>query len=239
MNKEKSITLLKCLLIVFIMFVPNLFASIHGIQNNGQNNIWFINYNFDLGIYSALSWSITAIQVCFPILLLIFLSNESFSIYGFNKIQTKDFVLSLLRLTGLTIIFSLIAGLVYFCINIINNSGINYDILEKSLSQDKNSGLMFLLNIIPILLAAFTEELCFRSYLYTNLNRIIRNEWVCIIISNLLFSIYHIYQGIMGVIIAFGIGMIFSIEFKKHRNIYTLTAFHMLRNLAAFIMRSM
>ncbi|MDR1182724.1 MAG: CPBP family intramembrane metalloprotease [Bacteroidales bacterium] len=69
-----------------------------------------------------------------------------------------------------------------------------------------------------LFLSAFTEELCFRSYFYNNINKIIQNKWVCIIMANLLFSFGHIYQGIYGCIYSFVLGMLMSVEYKNRNN---------------------
>jgi hypothetical protein len=42
------------------------------------------------------------------------------------------------------------------------------------------------------------------------------------IITNLLFSCGHIYQGIYGCIYSFVLGILMSIEYKKRNNIYTI-----------------
>jgi hypothetical protein len=148
------------------MFIPSLFDSVNAILNSGQNNILFSIYSFNLGMYSALSWLVKAIEISFPILLLIMISNESFYDYGFNKISARDFILSLLRIFGLTAVISIIIGVINFGINIINNNGFSYDLLEKSFINEKTNLLMVFFNALPILSIVFTEELCFRSYLY-------------------------------------------------------------------------
>jgi membrane protease YdiL (CAAX protease family) len=115
-----------------------------------------------------------------------------------------------------------------FKLNLLNST------TEFNINIRKSNILLFILSIIPIFLGAFTEELCFRSYFYNNLNKIIQNEWVCIIITNLLFSLGHIYQGIYGCIYSFVLGIVMSIEYKRRNNIYTIIIFHMITNVYAF-----
>jgi membrane protease YdiL (CAAX protease family) len=226
-------------MVLFLMVIPNLFNSFVSILNEKPNNIFLPFYVFDLGIYSTLSWLIKSLQVSFPVLLLIYINNESFSEYGFNKITVKNLCKSLIRLLGLTLLF-LIALIIIIVIIMAIFYGNNYtEMIEKSeqlIKKANNSPSMILLNIVSIILMAFTEELCFRSYLYINLNKIIKNKWMCIILINILFASYHIYQGIMAVMTAFVMGLVFSIEFKRHNNIYSISIFHTLRNIISFIM---
>ena len=229
--------ILKCLFVVFLALIPSLFSSLMALFNNGQNVI--VNYyNFNLGIHSALSWLMQSFQYSFPILVLLFLTNELFADYGFNKISIKEWSKSLFRLLGLSILFSIILGVIVMLIMFFYKD-FNYEDLYKLIGGEKNSVFAFSLNLIPIILIAFTEELCFRSYLYINLNKIIKNKWICIVIVNLLFGICHVYQGLIGMIGTFFIGIIFSIEFKNHKNIYTISVFHALRNIVTFILRTM
>jgi len=229
--------ILKCFFVVFLAFIPSLFFSLMALLNNGQNVI--VNYyNFNLGIHSALSWLIQSFQYSFPILVLLFLTKESFADYGFNKISIKEWSKSFFRLLGLSILFSIMLTIIVMLIMFFYKD-FNYEGFSKLIGMEKNSISAFSLNLIPIVLIAFTEELCFRSYLYINLNKIIENKWICIVAVNLLFGICHIYQGLIGVISAFFIGIIFSIEFKNHKNIYTISAFHALRNIIALVFRSM
>jgi membrane protease YdiL (CAAX protease family) len=228
--------ILKCLFVVFLAFIPGLFSALTVFLHNGHNVIANY-YQFNLGIRSALSWLMQSFQYSFPILALLFLTHESFTDYGFNKISIKEWGKSLLRLLGLTVLFSIILGITVMLIMLFYKD-FNYEYLYKAMGNEKNSVSMFALNLIPIVLIAFTEELCFRSYLYVNLNKIIKNQWICIIIVNLLFGVCHIYQGLIGVIGTFIMGIIFSIEFRNHNNIYTISVFHALRNIAALAFRT-
>jgi len=237
MDKEKRINILKCLLVVFVVVIPSTFRAITPLFKEEPKNISFIYYNFDLGVYSALSWLIMALQFAFPVLLVILISNESFKDYGFNRISIKDAVKALLRL--FLIIFGppLLLCIICVILSLIFFNGVIYDIFDGILFKEKIPLQMFLINILPIILVSFTEEICFRSFLYTNLNKIINSKWVCIFITSLLFSGYHIYQGILGVIFAFFFGIICGMEYKNHKNIYTIGTFHAIKNIIAFAVR--
>jgi membrane protease YdiL (CAAX protease family) len=220
------------------MFFPNLFNSIEYLINENQESTLFSFYNFNLGIYSSLSWLIISIQVSFPIILLLIVGNESLKEYGFNTFSIKDFIKSFVRLLSSMLCFLIVAGMIYSYIIPSIYKNFDANIIHQSIYNEKNSTLMIIINIVPMALIAFSEELCFRSYFYINLNKLLNNRWVCIIISNLLFSIPHIYQGIMAVVMAFFMGIIFSMEFKKYNNIYTITIFHTIWNIIILIIRT-
>jgi membrane protease YdiL (CAAX protease family) len=236
-DKEKRINILKCLLVVLVVVIPSTFRAITALLTEDPKNISFNYYNFDLGVYSALSWLIMSLQFAFPVLLVILISNESFKDYGFNKISLKDAAKALLRLFLIILGPPLVIVIISVCIQLLFFNGIVYDIFNEILFNEKITIKMFLINILPIILASFAEEICFRSFLYTNLNKLFKAKWVCILITSLLFSGYHIYQGIAGVIYAFFFGIICGIEYKNHKNIYTIGIFHAVKNIISFAIR--
>jgi membrane protease YdiL (CAAX protease family) len=237
MDKEKRINILKCILVVSVAVIPSTFRAIILFLKEDPEKIFINYYNFDLGIYSALSWLIMAFQFAFPVLLVIIISNESFKDYGFNKTGIKDAAKALLRLFLIILGPPLIIVIICVCTLLVFFNDVNYDIFNEILFKEKIPIQMLLINIIPIILLSFTEEICFRSYLYTNRNKIFKAKWVCILITNILFAGCHIYQGIAGVIFAFFFGVICSIEYKNHKNIYTIGTFHAIRNIIAFAIR--
>jgi membrane protease YdiL (CAAX protease family) len=238
MNNEKRIILLKCMMIIFLIFLPSLINAVNALLTIEPNIILNRQFNFKLNIFSAISSSVNSFQVSFPIILLIIIGNDSFKNYGFNKIRIKHLTISLFRLAGINI-----SVLIAFrIVNIIFNGGFNSeeftnDTIKKIFNSESNNIHMIIINIIPIMFMAFTEELCFRSYLYINLNKLIINKYTCMIIINLLFSICHIYQGIIPSIQLFIFGLILSIEFEKNNNIFTIAIFHSLNNIYAFLIK--
>lgn len=137
----------------------------------------------------------------------------------------------MLILFCLTIIFSIVFRLFDRRLN----QKFNYEYIFNLSKGEKNTTPLIVIHLLLTFLKAFDEELLFRSFLYKNLNKIIGNKWVCVIIVNIIFGVVHIYQGIRVIFITFALGLIFSIEFKKHNNIYTVSIFHALRNLYVFM----
>jgi membrane protease YdiL (CAAX protease family) len=127
------------------------------------------------------------------------------------------------------------AGILALVDMLLLNKGIADEMLGQEIKLKHNSIIMISLQLIPMAIAAFAEELCFRSYLYKNLNKLIGNKLLCIIIINIAFALCHIYQGIIGVISAFILGMALSLEFKKRGSIFTISLFHLLRNIISII----
>jgi membrane protease YdiL (CAAX protease family) len=239
MNKEKGIIIAKCSLIIFLVFIPNIYNSIIYIIGNDDFNYFFTPpAASELTVKFIVSWLIHSLQILFPVFLVMYLSREDIKSYGLIKAGIKDYFFALLRMVLYFLCLSVILGIVLFLIILINNDIMEYanNLLEIDTGKGINKIPMILLSIVPLILGAFTEELCFRSYLYRNINKLIANKWICILITNILFAMLHIYQGIMGFLVALIFGIVLSLEFKRKNNIYTITIFHAIKNLLAFVM---
>jgi membrane protease YdiL (CAAX protease family) len=86
--------------------------------------------------------------------------------------------------------------------------------------------------VFTALTAGVTEELIFRAYLLTRLSILIKNKWLSVIISSLMFALLHYrYHSLREYIFAFLIGVIFSVHYQKYGNIKPLIITHFLIDL--------
>lgn len=77
--------------------------------------------------------------------------------------------------------------------------------------------------------AGVTEELLMRGYVLTRLSLLVKNRYVPIVVSALLFSALHYsYKSLRELIFAFLIGIIYGAFYDKYRNIKVLIAAHFL-----------
>jgi membrane protease YdiL (CAAX protease family) len=80
--------------------------------------------------------------------------------------------------------------------------------------------------------AGVTEELLMRGYILTRLSLLIKNNYMPVIISALLFSgLHYSYKSLRELIFAFLIGVIYGIFYQKYRNIKVLIAAHFMLDL--------
>jgi len=86
-------------------------------------------------------------------------------------------------------------------------------------------------SIIPLvfitcLSTGYLEEIYFRSYLISKGEVAGVSKWPLLLGINFLFAAGHLYQGVMGFIVTFGIGMVLSLVFIKRRNIHIIALGH-------------
>jgi len=93
---------------------------------------------------------------------------------------------------------------------------------------------------IPFLLmavfSAATEELLFRSWLIYNLENLGGGGIPALLISTIVFSIVHSWQGIPAMALALAAGLIYASVFQCYRSIVPLIAAHAAHNIFALIL---
>jgi len=75
--------------------------------------------------------------------------------------------------------------------------------------------------------AAITEELIFRGYLLPRIDSLVKNKWLSIFISALLFGLVHIgYADFGRMLMPFLIGLVFGIYYYRYRSLAVLIICH-------------
>ena len=93
-----------------------------------------------------------------------------------------------------------------------------------------NSNLLLVYIVRLILIAGFYEEIVFRGFLFNSLNRLFRFKYalgVSIIISSVIFSLFHGYQGLVGIFYTFFAGVAFCLAYLYFRkNLWSVILIH-------------
>jgi len=90
----------------------------------------------------------------------------------------------------------------------------------------------FGLVLLASITAGVVEELLFRGYLIPRLEYIFNNRYFAVIISSLLFGLFHFgYFSWFHIASTFFIGLMFALHYVKYRNIKFLIVFHFLWDL--------
>lgn len=94
---------------------------------------------------------------------------------------------------------------------------------------DEVRGNLSLLFVFPSLFAVNAlEETLMRGYLTSRILAATSTEWLALFIPAILFSLWHCYEGPLGVINAFSIGVLLGYAFLKTRRIWPLIVAHFL-----------
>ncbi len=94
----------------------------------------------------------------------------------------------------------------------------------------------FLLLFFVSATAGITEEIIFRGYIQTRIEKIFKGPWPAIIITSLLFAVLHASYGtLLQVMVPLFIGLVFSWFYWKYRSIRILIIVHFIYDLATLL----
>jgi membrane protease YdiL (CAAX protease family) len=110
----------------------------------------------------------------------------------------------------------------------------NDAIMRKVIAVLKNRDALL---VFVALTAGVTEELIFRGYVFTRLSLLFKNGYMPVIISSVLFSAMHYkYNSLREYIFVFLIGVIYSLYYKKYRNIKVLMTVHFMVDVISLLL---
>jgi membrane protease YdiL (CAAX protease family) len=93
------------------------------------------------------------------------------------------------------------------------------------------------LMVYTALTAGVTEELIFRGYLLPRLEMLLKNSYLAILISSLIFGLAHYgYGTIQNMLDPFVIGLVLATYYWRYRNIKVTIIFHFLWDLVGLIL---
>jgi membrane protease YdiL (CAAX protease family) len=211
------------IVLVFLVFPP-IFMTQH---NEIENQTYSQNFNrFSIfTIVISLIWSIF--------------------LFFYTEKKEEKLTRSSLRISLLSFIIIFYISCIFQQVSIFFN--INFDNQKIVISSTEK-----ILNSIQIIFLCIYEEVLYRMYLYLSFKKIFSyisnkfftkniifqkkvEELVSTFVVAILFALAHFYSGIIHVIFAFLASLIFSIVYKKTKNIIFPIISHILYNILIFL----
>lgn len=90
-------------------------------------------------------------------------------------------------------------------------------------------GIDLSLSLAMVCLAAVCEELLFRGMLFPSLKRF--GTFTAIVLSSLIFGLFHLHSGIAGAVSAFAFGFALTAHFARYRSLTICVAIHFITNI--------
>jgi membrane protease YdiL (CAAX protease family) len=85
------------------------------------------------------------------------------------------------------------------------------------------------------LTAGYREEFYFRAYLLARLDELALPVPYAVAASTALFCVGHVYEGVMGVLVAAGLGVLFASAYLRRKNLHVIAVAHGLYNTAVLL----
>ena len=208
------------ILLFCVFFLPGYLAQ--GFQEAAPDMFESAYFNF----YYIIS---TIPQIILIIYIILLKPGRNLSEYNIGRIKISDTWRSLLTLAG-----------IYLCII---PAGMIAVLLAPELDNTVvyGTGWKFTnMRLIPLVLVSclatgYSEELFFRSYLYTNLRKAGADVVPAAAVATLLFGTGHIYEGYYAFAATSLIGAFLAFVFIKTRSIHTVAIGHGLYNFSVLL----
>jgi membrane protease YdiL (CAAX protease family) len=152
--------------------------------------------------------------------------RQKFSLWEEKKHNILTYFLSVLAIFGTIIIASGVLQSILFAILHHKEKSVILDQMIAIFRKNK------LLLVFVTLTAGVTEELIFRVYLMQRLEFVLKNTFLPIVVTTVLFALTHIGYGTFSNILGpFIIGGTFAIHYQLFKNIKFIIIFHFLWDL--------
>lgn len=178
-----------------------------------------------------------SLQVSLPILLIIQLRNRSWKKYGLHNFRPMTEL-------GVAVLLMAVSYSLYYVVALaLQNSGVNIAIADGALPPPQGQSTLALTTLGLILAASaangFAEELAMRAYLIPRLKDLTGSSVIAVVLTSVLFASYHSYQGLIGVVSAFTIGLVLGTYFATTNRFYPVAIAHFTMDVLPLTMLAM
>jgi len=142
--------------------------------------------------------------------------------------QKKDFIVAALAFSALT--------LIGVTISLVSAQFGEAAMLRQSLSPGTVTAWAVL--VVSCVSSAYLEESYFRFYLFSKKEEMGLGPHRAVLVSTLLFSICHIYEGPWGFLNAALSGVVLAYVFLRFRSLHGVAAAHALYNILAYVLQA-
>ena len=158
------------------------------------------------------------------VILIISLKQQSLKEVGLSAPQwRKDFII------GILVMFFTAALWTPFALLLNSFEPVYFHQIPQSV-QSRSTLSQCLSFVMATASTGFAEELLTRGYLISRLCRLI-SPWNSVVLSAVIFSVWHISQGFFGVAYTFIWGLVYGYTFTKVGRIWPLAFGHIMNNL--------
>lgn len=214
-------TSIEPLLLFIVFFLPGYLA-----QNSPVDQAMFDNLFFNL-VYSVTS--IGQILLLLYILSLREKRERLEEVYGLKRFRIIDAV------KALPISFGIGICILPFIVLPSLLSDEVAEVFTNPVAWKISSPAMIVPIFITCITTGYREELFFRSYLFTYLKGKDIPTPIVIAVCTLLFSLGHMYQGVIGFAGTAAIGLFLALVFLKGKNVHTIAVAHGIYNFVTLM----
>lgn len=182
---------------------------------------------FNDPLFNMQLWAAYVPQISLVLYIIYKNGHKGFSHFGIKKLTLNNIPLIALTIMGTAIV----VGLIQSIFLLLPESNMADKVFQWDFHNKDAIPFIF----VTAILTGYSEELFFRSYLYTRFEELKLGKVHLIITVNLIFALGHFYEGYQGGLNAFVLGSFFSIVFLWKRNIHVLAIAHGVYNFSVLM----
>ena len=201
-----------------VAVLPDLVRSLFVLTESVQ----VAGYSFS---YLHCALVVRSLQVSLPILLIMHLKNVDWREHGFTPVRLLRDPVTAIGLVAVSYVAYVFAYIVLACFGA--DFQVGSEAMQGMIREMSPSSIV----AIPVMLASslangFSEELALRSYFIPRLLQLSGSRTVAVLATSSLFSFYHLYQGPLGAVSVFLVGLVFGTYFVTARRFWPIAVAH-------------
>ncbi|MGO8744617.1 MAG: type II CAAX prenyl endopeptidase Rce1 family protein [Thermoguttaceae bacterium] len=180
-------------------------------------------------IYRELSWIVNSIRTSVPLLMILMLTKDRWSLFGIVRpIWITDAAVGCIIFLGDKLAYR-------FVLTSLPRSLVESAANLHSAHRVQPDGLpAYFLLLVGCIAVGFAEELVMRGYLIPRLEHLLRSTWLAVLVTSALFASCHVYQGVAPAIGIFASALVYAVSFCLLRRLWPLCVAHALVDFTAY-----
>lgn len=218
MEQEKKVKIYDLLIVLGVAILPILIRSIHAFVSGVGS---YSQRETDVSLFYSILEETLAILL---LLYVLFNRNKTYKDLGI-VIHWKDILLGV----GVFISAMILYACVYYILILILPPEAEQNIVAKNVDDITQSFSLYL--IIFVIINPFFEELIVRGFTMVQLFSLTKNKALTVVVSTIIQSSYHIYQGVLPMLSMSVIFLFFSIFYMRTGKLTPILVAHLIFDL--------
>ena len=208
--------------VLCLAYIPYLFSALtamNGVHSAGHSlaygNLYLIVY---------------ALQVSMPLLVILGLARDRWSLFGIVRPKwITDALVGCAICVGIHVFYQ-------FFMSLLPSSMLIQSAFSQIPRRAAPEGIVAcLLLSVACIASGFAQELVFRGYLIARLERLLRSTSLAVLISTAMFASYHLYMGITPAVGTLADGLVYAVSFCLLRRLWPICVAHALYNFILYV----
>lgn len=220
MLKKKKLRFIELILLLGVVFLPSIIQSFYALFSK-EDIVSMRGGSLSFRFLHGIVWE--ALSLCLLIYFL-YRRGKGLKDVGFS-FKWKDILSGIILFISITVLSIILQY-------VLKSLGIK---IEQPRNIDFLKGNITILYVLFIIINPFFEELIVRAFTMTEIEYLTGNAYLAALISTLLQTSYHLYQGLYSAFTLAVMFIVYSLFFGKYKRIAPVIIVHALFDIIAMM----